>query len=477
MLFLKSLEAEVTMPPCRIELFGGLRVYFNGRLITRFRTRKTASLLAYLAYHLDRIHSRELLVEMFWGNSNSERGRNSLSKAVSSLRKQLSFQGGDKDSVIIADRFYVGLKSELVSTDIADFETHLKMANSARLTSERIFHLSEAVKFYRGELLPEFYDDWVERERLRRSGQFELAIQELVNLHEQMGDIKRALNYARLATTIEPFSEIALEQVLRLLLAINQPAEAIREFKFFLQRLKERFGSEAFVESTRLRLFVNQAEQRLNQLQRHKENPVVSQKGSWIRTNFSRHFGTVTLLAVFWRACDRGQHFTKTLEDLVEHYNGQIVRVKGNTLFSIFPSASRALECAFACREQLQKCSARCFLDTVDLISKGDLFLALKRANRLISRFVKDDQVVCLETTATLLKQNSSFLLNLRKAKFLGVPKSLRLFTVNIFGLAKKRKNQSACFNLKFFSVAQKNQNSRTDEFGRSELSQLHRLT
>ncbi len=50
---------------CRIELFGGLRVRIGGRLITRFRTRKTASLLAYLAYHLDRVHPREFLVECF----------------------------------------------------------------------------------------------------------------------------------------------------------------------------------------------------------------------------------------------------------------------------------------------------------------------------------------------------------------------------------------------------------------------------
>ena len=50
----------------KITLFGALRAEQGGQAITRFRTRKTAALLAYLAFHPTRPLSRDELVEQFW---------------------------------------------------------------------------------------------------------------------------------------------------------------------------------------------------------------------------------------------------------------------------------------------------------------------------------------------------------------------------------------------------------------------------
>ena len=50
----------------RIELFGGLRLVHPDRTVQRFRSQKTAALLAYLALHLSRRHPREELVDQFW---------------------------------------------------------------------------------------------------------------------------------------------------------------------------------------------------------------------------------------------------------------------------------------------------------------------------------------------------------------------------------------------------------------------------
>src|SRR5262245_3233453 len=78
---------------CRIQLFGGLRVLQGEQEITHFRTQKTASLLAYLAYFLPRSHPREVLIELFWPDGGVETSRHSLSVALSSLRQQLEPPG------------------------------------------------------------------------------------------------------------------------------------------------------------------------------------------------------------------------------------------------------------------------------------------------------------------------------------------------------------------------------------------------
>src|SRR5207244_5652514 len=85
----------------KIYLFGGLRAVQDGRVITRFRTQKTAALLAYLAYYLRRNHPREALVELLWPGCDPASGRNNLSKALSSLRHQFEPPGVLAGTVLV----------------------------------------------------------------------------------------------------------------------------------------------------------------------------------------------------------------------------------------------------------------------------------------------------------------------------------------------------------------------------------------
>jgi DNA-binding SARP family transcriptional activator len=56
-------------------------------VVERFRTHKTASLLAYLSLH-PAPQPREVLVELLWPDDEPESGRHSLRTALSSLRRQ-----------------------------------------------------------------------------------------------------------------------------------------------------------------------------------------------------------------------------------------------------------------------------------------------------------------------------------------------------------------------------------------------------
>ncbi len=69
----------------RIALFGGLRVQRAEQVITRFKSQKVAGLLAYLAYHVRQAHPREVLIDIFWPDSEIDAGRASLSRSAASL--------------------------------------------------------------------------------------------------------------------------------------------------------------------------------------------------------------------------------------------------------------------------------------------------------------------------------------------------------------------------------------------------------
>src|SRR5262245_2317015 len=102
--------------PCRIEMFGGLRVRLNGRTIERFRTRKAASLLAYLALFPDRSHPREELIDIFWPDMDIESARNNLRQSLFSLRHLL--EGASADSIFLADNSSVQIRPEAITTDV-----------------------------------------------------------------------------------------------------------------------------------------------------------------------------------------------------------------------------------------------------------------------------------------------------------------------------------------------------------------------
>ena len=65
----------------------------GGQVITRFRTDKTAGLLAYLAFYGERSHPRAELSRIFWPNGERAAQQNNLRVSLASLRAQLELPG------------------------------------------------------------------------------------------------------------------------------------------------------------------------------------------------------------------------------------------------------------------------------------------------------------------------------------------------------------------------------------------------
>jgi predicted ATPase/DNA-binding SARP family transcriptional activator len=208
-----------------VEMLGGLQARQEDRVIARFKTYKTGTLLAFLSCFLHRAHPREELIERFWPDVTLEQGRPSLSVALSSLRHQLEPPGVASGSVIVADHASVRLNPLAVTTDVALFEEPLR---SEETTLER---LEGAAALYRGEFLPGRYDDWcvAERERLA-----ELHIQALrraaMKLVERR-DPARALEYILQALRFDQMREEICRDAMRLYVALGQPGAALRQYQ------------------------------------------------------------------------------------------------------------------------------------------------------------------------------------------------------------------------------------------------------
>ncbi len=237
--------------PCRIEMLGGLQLAYAAhageepRVVSRFATRKTASLLAYLACHLKQpAHPRELLADMLWPEARTEAGRASLRAALASLRRQLEPPGVLSGSVLIADRFAVRLNPLTVATDTAEFEAALKALapiNKTFLTDAfflrdktageaRLDRLTRAVALYRGDLLPGFYEAWILGERERLRNHYLAALREIATLARHMRDWNCALENARKWVAANRLDEEAQQALIRALADAGNTEAALQQY-------------------------------------------------------------------------------------------------------------------------------------------------------------------------------------------------------------------------------------------------------
>lgn len=148
----------------QVQLLGGLRATRDDIVLARFPSRAVAMLLARLALYPRRRHSREELMELLWPGVAPGVGRNRLRQVLSTLRRLLEPPGAAPGTILVADRQSIALQAGAVACDVLEFETRLRQGR-----------LTDALHCYRGDLLPGYFDDWVEDERLRLRSLFDTA--------------------------------------------------------------------------------------------------------------------------------------------------------------------------------------------------------------------------------------------------------------------------------------------------------------
>jgi predicted ATPase/DNA-binding SARP family transcriptional activator len=453
---------EITQPmngPWRITLFGGLCIQQDERVITRFKSQKVGALLAYLAYHLRQIHSREVLIDLFWPDSALEAGRNSLSVALSTLRHQLEPPGTPANAVIRADRFSVGLNPAAVMTDVAEFEKAAHMAAKAASATERMQLLVQAVALYPGRLLPGYYEEWIGAEQERLAGLFFDSVDKLIVHLEETGDLSSALQYARHAASLDPLREESYQSLLRLLAAAGQPGAALRQYKEMERLLEAELGVEP---SAPLRALARQIEK---QSGGEYGSKIVSTSAGTTRamafphspaeTSASVQPVTLTFLMTDIEIAPRlWEHARETFPTALERHHallrrefarcgGQEIKEAGNSFLVAFQSAGKALACAIASQQALAAQSwpeetgplkVRMALHTGDVeYGDGEYHgLVLHWASRMLTA-AHGGQILCSEATAGLLRRDLSEnvrLVDLGVYRLRDVPTPERLFQV-----------------------------------------------
>jgi predicted ATPase len=208
-----------------VALLGGLVLSDGSQRITRLPSRAVTMLLARLAMAPYRAHGREALIELLWPGVSPEVGRNRLRQALSTLKSLLEPPGREPHrQVLVADRQEVRVVDGALACDALQFE---QSVNAGRVEAARAL--------YRGELLPGFYDDWVDEQRSRLSALLE-------SLPPQAAPAVRTAGTASAPPrTLEPEIRVQLPSYLTRMFGAEAMASRLRE-TVLAHRLVTLFG-------------------------------------------------------------------------------------------------------------------------------------------------------------------------------------------------------------------------------------------
>ncbi len=186
------------------------------------------SLLAYLLLHNDVPQSRSHLAYLLWPDSIEGQAHTNLRNVVHKLRQALP----NADTFLHVDRQTIswkpGTKDAPWTLDVLDFKMAIARADQARDASVACQALAEAVKLYRGDLLPGCYDEWILPERDRLREMFLKALERLIELQEQQRDYDAAISTAQRLLRHDPLHEATYRYLMRLYATIGDRAAALR---------------------------------------------------------------------------------------------------------------------------------------------------------------------------------------------------------------------------------------------------------
>ncbi len=221
------------MSVLRVQLLGDFQLRHDGvPLITSINARQQA-LLAYLLLHSDAPQSRHHLAFLFWPETGEAQALTNLRNLLYKLRQVLP----DADQFVQTDAQTLQWRAKATYTlDVSDF---LSLAASNRPND-----LEQAVKLYRGDLLPSCYDDWIlpERERLQQIllGLLEKLAVQAETLHDYPG----AVRYATQLLQREPLREETYRRLMQLHAQNGDRAAAIHIYHTCVTTLHRELGIE-----------------------------------------------------------------------------------------------------------------------------------------------------------------------------------------------------------------------------------------
>jgi DNA-binding SARP family transcriptional activator len=191
-----DLKKEDFVAQYTVELFGKVRIMEGEAVrLEQFRTRRSALLLAYLAYHAGAFVSRQALGALLWEDANEKTQRDRLRYEISLLKRTLAQSeivslGGAKIGIETQGKDFVRLSGDFVC-DAYLFEIGGKEALSIEATSSRLDTLEKTIALYKDDFLTNYYEYWILEKRNYLHQLYQMFLRQMIKDMDAEGRIEK----------------------------------------------------------------------------------------------------------------------------------------------------------------------------------------------------------------------------------------------------------------------------------------------
>ncbi len=226
------------MAHLKLQLLGRFQLSYRQQPIERFRSDKVRALLAYLAAEPVKQHTRVELATLLWGELGDKAARANLRKSLFRLRQTL---GDAATEHLNLTNTYVQFCPETASIDVHQFA---QLARSTDLTE-----LEQAIELHQGQFLAGLelagapaFDDWLAQRRERLRQQLLDLLFKTGQLYLVNANYEAARTVAERQLALEPWREMAHQQLVKAYAAAGQRAKALRQHEQFVAILEAELG-------------------------------------------------------------------------------------------------------------------------------------------------------------------------------------------------------------------------------------------
>ncbi len=221
-------------------------MYLHGRLVTEITKPRQQSLLAYLVLNSTAPVTRRYVSYVFWPGSTESQASTNLRYLLHQLRSDFP---PIEELVDIGKRTLHWNPSTHLEVDVHEFEALASGGLTTPEGREAEEALRRGVAFYRGDLLPSCYDDWIFPHRERLGLLYRDALQRLIDILDEAGRTREAISYATTLFMYDKTNETACRRLMGLHAANGDRASALRAYHICASTLEQELSSQPGVET------------------------------------------------------------------------------------------------------------------------------------------------------------------------------------------------------------------------------------
>jgi len=239
-------ENSASSATLSVYCLGPFRVFRKNRLISCWSSFKSLALFKCLIKHHQTPIAKEVLMDLFWPDADSEAARRNLHQAIYSLRQTLRQGESDFFPIQFVNDCYSLHPDLKIWIDYLEFEKHWKTGRQLEEVGKLVEAAAEysiAENIYCGDFLEEdLYEEWASSTREKyRNAYLDLA-DRLSMYFQNNGNFAAAIDLCQKILAKDNCHEKAHRRLMQCYQSQGEQQRAVRQYKFCVNALKQELG-------------------------------------------------------------------------------------------------------------------------------------------------------------------------------------------------------------------------------------------